>query len=432
MKKCVFVFLFAAELLIGQTLRGGGEAHPDLPTLQKSLQHWQTLRFGLFIHWGPIAQRGTEIGWSRDREIPIEEYDRLYRTFNPVQFDADQWVRLAKDAGMKYLVLVTKHHDGFSLWDTRASAYDIMASPFQRDIVAEIALACKKQGLLFGTYYSILDWHHPDYPLQNGNKVWKEKHDMPRYVPFCRQQVKELIETYHTKILWFDGQWEEPWTHAMGMELYRYVRSLDPAILVNNRVDKGVGNVEGKSWPDKFAGDFATPEQQIGPYDTLTPWESCITLCTQWAWKPDDELKSLQECVHILVRTAGGDGNLLLNVGPMPDGRIEPRQADRLLEMGAWLKRHGKTIYATRGGPIPPQPWGVTTHRGKIIYVHVLQQGYASIVLPDFPGKIKSAKLFADKKAVAFQQKGAEVVLSLPPAQQEEMDRIIEVKMQRD
>lgn len=431
MKHFFLLVIVTVQALLGQTLQGGGEANPELSTNEKSLQQWRALRFGLFIHWGPVAQRGTEIGWSRDREIPIQEYDQLYRTFNPIRFNADQWVQLAKKAGMKYLVLVTKHHDGFSLWDTQASDYDIMASPFQRDIVAEMARACRKQGILFGTYYSILDWHHPDYPMQNSKKVWKENHDMPRYVQFCRLQLQELVSRYHTKIAWFDGQWEEPWTHDMGMELYRYVRGLDRTILINNRVDKNAGSEEGSDRPGQYAGDFATPEQRIGQYDVVTPWESCITLCTQWAYKPDDELKSLQECIHTLVQTAGGDGNLLLNVGPMPDGRIEERQAQRLLEVGAWLKQYGKTIYQTRGGPVPPQPWGVTTHRGNTIFVHVLQPGCASIVLPELPGKIKSAKMFADKKAVSFQQKDKEAVLNIPPAQQEEMDLVIEVKMQR-
>jgi alpha-L-fucosidase len=429
MIKCILVLLVTVQILWGQSLKGGGEVYPNLRTHDKALQYWQSLRFGLFIHWGPVSRCGTEIGWSRGNQIPYEEYDQLYKNFNPVHFNADEWVSIAKQAGMKYLVLVTKHHDGFSLWDTDGSDYNIMASPLRRDIVREISRACKKQGLLFGTYYSILDWYHPDYPLKKNQDVWKENPNMERYLDFCRLQVKELVKKYHSKILWFDGEWEPPWTHTMGMDLYRYIRNLDDNLLINNRVDKGRAGMEGVSLSDKFAGDFATPEQQIGRYDLVTPWESCITICKQWAWKPNDELKSFKECIHTLVRTAGGDGNLLLNVGPMPDGRIEQRQVERLQEMGQWLKKYGKTIYNTRGGPIEPQSWGVTTHREKTLFVHVLQPSGDTIELPGLTEKIKTARIFSNKKAVDFQQNEKQAQLTIPMGERDETDLVIEIRL---
>ncbi|NOZ63215.1 MAG: alpha-L-fucosidase, partial [Calditrichaeota bacterium] len=169
-RKLLFLLLFfLAAVVRAQSIGGGGEANPDLKTNLESLQNWQTMRFGMFIHWGPVTLRGTEIGWSRGREVPVKEYDNLYREFNPVLFDAKEWVAAAKAAGMKYLIITAKHHDGFCLWDSKYTDYDIMSTPFKRDVVKELAEECKRQGILFGTYYSIIDWHHPDYPIRHGD-----------------------------------------------------------------------------------------------------------------------------------------------------------------------------------------------------------------------------------------------------------------------
>jgi alpha-L-fucosidase len=412
-----------------QSLKGGGEGYPDLLTNRDSLDKWREMRFGMFIHWGPVTLRGTEIGWSRGKEVPFAEYDALHREFNPVLFDAREWVGVAKEAGMKYIVLVTKHHDGFSLWHSSFTDYDIQATPFRRDIVAEIAAECQRQGLMFGTYYSILDWYHPDYPLLfTGNKPKPGAGNMARYIEFMKGQLTELIERYGTRILWFDGEWEEPWTHQMGMDLYAWARGLDDTLLINNRVDKGRAGMEGKSLSDRFAGDFETPEQQIGSYNTVTPWETNMTICQQWAWKPNDELKTLRECIQILVRTAGGDGNLLLNISPMLDGRIEQRQIDRLKGIGQWLHEHGETIYGTRGGPVPPQDWGVTTHKGNRVFVHVLKAGTRSIVLPGL-GPVSSARLYRGALPVTFERRGEDVILTLPDLDQEFDHLVVELQL---
>ena len=383
-------FLFVFFLLLLQTnsaqnLKGGGEANPELLTNKQSLEEWRDLRFGMFIHWGPVALRGTEIGWSRGEKVSFEDYDQLYTEFNPVLFNADSWVETAKKAGMKYLVLVTRHHDGFSIWDTAFSEYDIMSTPFKRDIVRELADACKKQGLMFGTYYSICDWFHPDYPnkyAHAGRVIKKDSSDMDSFNKFLRGQLSELVAKYKTRLIWFDGEWEDPWTHEMGMELYAWLRDLDDSLLINNRVDKGKRGLLGSSKSDRFAGDFETPEQQIGAYNTLTPWETCITIGDQWAWKPNDQLKSAEECLRILLHTAGGDGNLLLNVGPMLDGRIEKRQVEILKKIGSWLDIYGEALYGTRGGPVPPRDWGVTTHKDKILYVTLTDASRMEVFLP--------------------------------------------------
>jgi alpha-L-fucosidase len=384
-------------------------------TDKKLLKEFQDMKFGMFVHWGPVSLKGTEIGWSRGQEVPIEEYDNLYKKFNPVHFDADEWMKILKDAGMKYFIVTTRHHDGFSLWPTDYSDYDISATPYKKDVLMEMKNACDKHGILFGTYYSICDWKHPLYPLGSpGGKTKKETGDMEKFIPFIKGQTRELIEKYNSKILWFDGEWEEPWTHEMGLDLYDYLKELDENILINNRVDKGRKGMEGITISDEFAGDFATPEQQIGRYDIENPWESCITICKQWAWKPNDELKSLEECLFTLLKTVGGGGNLLLNVGPMPDGRIEPRQAERLKEMGNWLKNYGESVYGTTGGPYKSTNWLTSTRKGNNIFIHLLNYQNNSVELP-FPENIpvKNCALL-NGHAVGFKQSGQSLRIELP------------------
>jgi alpha-L-fucosidase len=417
--------LLIAIISKAQQLTGGGEANPTLRTDEIALAQWQDMRYGLFIHWGPVSLRGTEIGWSRGREVPFDEYDALYREFNPVLFDAREWVFTMKKAGMRYLVFVSKHHDGFVMWDSKTTDYDIMSTPFHRDILAEISEECRRQGILFGTYYSIADWWHPDYPVEY-NRGRKEGSDMDRYVAYMKAQLKELVLEYQTRIVWFDGEWEEPWTHALGMELYRYLRTLDDNLLINNRVDKGRKGMEGTSESPVYAGDFATPEQRIGKFDTLTPWESCITVASQWAWKPNDALKSKEECIQTLIRTVGGGGNLLLNIGPMADGRIEQRQSDLLIQMGDWLEDYGETVYGTQGGPLPPQDWGVMTQDDTRIFLHIMEDPGKQLELSGIPA-VEYARVYASGEKVEFSFKGTSMVLHLQDHDAEAIDYVIEL-----
>jgi alpha-L-fucosidase len=349
------------------------------------------MRFGMFIHWGPVSLAGTEIGWSRGREIPEAEYDQLYKRFNPSRFDAEEWVRTARDAGMRCLVITSKHHDGFAFWDSKVSDYDIMASPFGRDVLRELSTACRKYGIQFSTYYSICDWRHPDYPLGSpGGKTRKPDSNMHRYIGFMKAQLREIVEGYGPLgVLWFDGEWEDPWTHEMGLDLYGYVRSLQPDILINNRVDKGRRGMEGITISSRFAGDYDTPEQEVGKFNTERPWETCMTFGTQWAWKPEDELKSAVQSIRTLLQVVGGDGNFLFNVGPMPDGRIEPRQAERLREIGSRLEEFGEGVYGTRGGPFRPGEWGASTSKGQHIYLYIWNWGPdGRLGLPAPSGKV--------------------------------------------
>ncbi|OGV64748.1 MAG: hypothetical protein A2283_22915 [Lentisphaerae bacterium RIFOXYA12_FULL_48_11] len=380
------------------------------PPQSDAIKRWQDMRFGMFIHWGPVSLTGHEIGWARGSQTPAEEYDNLYKKFNPEKFNAEEWVKVAKDAGMKYMVLTTKHHDGFCLWDTKQTDYNIMNSPFKRDVVKELSEACKKQGIAFGAYYSTCDWYHPDFPLTSpGGKTKREKSDLDSYNRYLLAQIKELITNYGPLItIWNDVP---QMFKGRGTNTINMVRALQPDILINNRTGDG--------------GDYDTPEQKIGGFQMNRPWETCMTICRQWAWKPDDTMKTLKECMQTLVRTAGGDGNLLFNVGPTAEGIIEQRQVERLKEMGQWLEKYGQSIYCTRGGPFKPAAWGVSTRKDKQIFVHVFswpEEG--TLELPSIPAKILSAKTLTGG-TVDFKQDDKGIFLNVPASCRDEIDTLV-------
>lgn len=411
--------LVAAEPPAVKVPASSGAEAADLEPWLKSdpaaLKRWQDMRFGMFIHWGPVSLTGHEIGWSRGAQTPIEEYDKLYKQFNPTEFHADEWVAVAKAAGMKYMVLTTKHHDGFCLWDTQQTDFNIMHSPFGRDVTKELAEACRRGGIAFGTYHSVCDWHHPDFPLNSpGGKVRRETSDIVAYRRYLRAQVAELITNYgplHS--MWFDVPQE--FDRVEGSENVRLCRTLQPDILVNNRAGGG-------------CGDYGTPEQRVGGFDIERPWETCMTICRQWSWKPDDKMKTLTECLQTLIRTAGGDGNLLFNVGPMPSGEIEPRQIERLQEMGAWLAKYGTSIYGTRGGPFKPAKHVVSTRQGNTVYLHILAWPAETLTLPVLPAKIVDSRVLTGGTATV-QQTDAGIEIDVPPADRQEIDTIVALEL---
>ncbi len=381
------------------------------------LQWWREARFGLFVHWGPVSLKGTEIGWSRAGErrgyrgpgtlVPTDVYDNLYKEFNPTQFNATEWVKIAQAAGMKYIVFTSRHHDGFSMFDTQASDYKITSplSPYRRDIVKQLADASHAASLKFGLYYSQPNWHHPD-------AFTPDRHD--RYLAYLQAQVRELCSNYgRLDILWFDGLGKTAVDYG-AVEVNRMARELQPHLLINNR--------------NGLPEDFDTPEQRVGKYQDNRPWESCITICKQWAWKPEDTMKSLEECLQTLVRCVGGDGNLLFNVGPMPDGRIEPRQVDRLKEMGAWLTKNGESIYATRGGPWHPKSEFASTRKGNTVYLHVFRWSKDTLELPALPHAVKSAMLLGGGRATARQQ-GDKLTITVDPAARAAIDTIVKLEL---
>jgi alpha-L-fucosidase len=408
--------LFAAALSRGLSLHAAEarstEAAAGAPPAAERLAWWREARFGMFIHWGPVSLKGTEIGWSRGgerrgygsrgSEIPAEVYDNLYKQFNPTNFNADQWVAIAKAAGMRYLVFTSRHHDGFSEFDTQADDYRITSpeSPFRRDVVKELAEACHRAGMRFGVYYSQPNWHHPD--------AFTDRHT--NYLNYLKTQARELLTNYgQLDLFWFDGLGKSAKDYD-GEALNTMIRKLQPNILINNR--------------DGLAEDFDTPEQVIGKFQYNRPWESCITICNQWAWKPNDQMKSLKQCLETLIRCAGGDGNLLFNVGPMPDGRIEPRQVARLGEMGDWLKKYGESIYGTRGGPWKPTKSLASTRKGNTIYVHLLGSKGETVTLPNIPRKIVGSTVLTGGTARVQQgENSITIALESPAAEPQEARR---------
>jgi alpha-L-fucosidase len=410
----------AIALLSGALLNAADSKTATGPApYPESMTWWGDARFGLFVHWGPVSLKGTEIGWSRggDRrgygskgtEVPAEVYDNLYKEFNPTKFDAREWVGIAKAAGMKYLVFTSRHHDGFSMFDSKATDYKITSplSPFHRDVVKELADACHDAGLRFGLYYSQPHWQHPD-------AFTPDRHD--NYLGFLKQQVTELCSNYgQLDIIWFDGLGKTAKEYD-GEGLVKIIRGLQPRIIINDRTG--------------LPEDHDTPEQRVGKYQDNRPWESCITICRQWAWKPNDDMKSLKECLQTLVLCAGGDGNLLFNVGPMPDGRIEPRQVERLKEMGSWLAKKGASVYGTRGGPWKPTKGVASTRKGNTVFVHIFRADNGLVELPDLPLHVKSATLLSGGDVTFHQQQG-KFTLSLKPAQMDPIDTVVRVELDR-
>ncbi len=340
------------------------------------MQWWRDARFGMFIHWGAYAvpagiYKGEPVDgigeWIMDKaQIPIPEYEEFVHQFNPTRFDATEWVRIATNAGMKYMVITSKHHDGFCLWDSKVSDYDIMdAAPFKRDILKELAEACRAAGLRFCFYHSIMDWHHPD---AKGDRF-------PAYRDeYLKPQLNELVTGYGPLgVLWFDGEWIREWTEPQGKELYSYVRGLQPDIIINNRVGKGRKGMEGLNKSGGYAGDFGTPEQQI-PATGLpgVDWESCMTMNDTWGFKSNDHnWKSSETLIRNLVDIASKGGNFLLNVGPTAEGLIPEPSVERLKAMGEWLRVNGESIYGTSASPYGRPDWGRYTARPGKLYAHV-------------------------------------------------------------
>ncbi|WP_126248211.1 alpha-L-fucosidase [Chitinophaga rhizosphaerae] len=395
---------------------GGTFAQSPVKTDPAVLRQFMDMRFGMFVHWGPVSLRGTEIGWSRGDQVPTAEYDNLYKEFNPVLFNADEWVKAAKDAGMKYLTITARHHDGFCLWPSAFTEYDIASTPYKKDIVGALAAACKKQGIRFCIYYTVLDWWHPDYPVNSPkDQTIDPKADMNRYMTYMKNQLKELVTKYDPYMLWFDGQWEQPWTDERGREIYAYLKQLNPKLITNNRLGKEFAAMENKQVDiSKMVGDYDTPEQVVGKMNMDFPWESCFTICNQWAWKPNDKMKSLETCLDILARTAGGNGNLLLNVGPMPDGRIEARQTDRLREIGNWLKTNGAAIYGTMGGPWAPNDNFSATRKGDKVFIHVLKSNNGELTMKALPGRAVRKSTVLGGGAVTTETANGELRIKIP------------------
>jgi len=406
---------------------------------------WREARFGLFIHWGLYAvpagewKGKTDYGeWIRNNaQIPLAVYDTFVSRFNPVKFDAETWVRLAKDAGMRYIVITSKHHDGFALFDSKFSDFDVMATPFKRDILKELAAACRKEGLRLCFYHSIMDWHHPDYLPR---REWEKDRpaagaDFDRYVPYMKNQVGELLANYGPiGVLWFDGEWEKTWNEKYGRDLYQYVRSLQPDIIINNRVGASRSGMEGFSLDKESAGDFGTPEQQI-PATGLpgVDWETCMTMNDNWGYNSHDQnFKSAETLIRMLADIASKGGNYLLNVGPTAEGVFPAASIDRLRAIGAWMKINGESIYSTQASPFQKLEWGRCTRKptagGTRLYLHVFNwPADGKLAVPGKSPAAQRAFLLSDPKrtALAVNRKDDALVISVPTQAPDPVDSVV-------
>ena len=370
-------------------------------------------KFGMFIHWGIYALLGRGEWVMHVEQIPVEEYEPLMHQFRAERFDPDEWMALAKEAGMRYVVMTTKHHDGFCMFDTKLTDYKVTNTPFGRDAIREVTEAARRRGLKMGFYYSILDWHHPDYlPRREWDRRPTEGCDFSRYIEYMRGQIRELLTNYgDIHILWWDGGWEHSPEELGSAETNRMARELQPHILINNRA--GV--------PE----DFDTPEQYI-PATGLTDeqgrprlWEVCMTMTSRW-WGYDRferEFKSPEFLIRALVDIVSKGGNLLLNVGPKPDGTIQREFRSRLRAIGRWMSRHGEAIYGTTASPFPLLPfWGRATVKGETLYLFVFDwPPDGTLLVPGLKNRILKARALGTKKRVRFERAGNDWLLRLPP-----------------
>ena len=395
---------------------------------------WRDAQFGMFIHWGAYAvpagtYNGERVGgigeWIMNRaHIPIAEYEKFARAFNPVKYDADEWVRIAKDAGMKYIIITSKHHDGFSMYYSKVSNYDIVhMSPYHRDAVKALADAAHRQGMKFGVYYSIMDWHHPDAQGPDTPAFATTTFSNPnfgRYVDnYMKPQLRELLTQYpNIDVLWFDGDWVADWNEDRGRDLYNYVRSIRPSLIVNNRVGHARAGMSGMNKEGQVGlGDFGTPEQRVPPEGLPgVDWETCMTMNDTWGYKRyDDAWKDTRTLLRTLIDVAAKGGNFLLNVGPTAAGEIPAESVARLREMGRWMHDNGESIYATTVSPYGQPAWGRYTRKAGTVYAHVFDWPKdRALALVGVKEKPRSAYLLADHKPLAIEQSATGFVVRLP------------------
>lgn len=401
------------------------------------MQWWADARFGLFLHWGLYAVPAGEWKGKRDygewimeeADIPKAEYERFASRFDPKKYDPDAWARAAKAAGMKYVVITSKHHEGFAMWDTQGTDYNIARrTPYGKGVLAPLADAVRRQGLHFGVYYSIMDWHDPS---QRGNKpnvlnpTLIDPAQKARYVRDMKTELKELVQQTGAEILWFDGEWVDWWTREDAEDMVAYLRGLKPDLIINNRVFNSRGGMGGIS-AEGMPGDFHTPEQEVpaaglgaGEY-----WESCITMNRHWGYNRHDQAwKSDRELIRMLVDVASKGGNLLLNIGPTADGELPAPALQRLDAIGRWMQVNGEAIYGTQSAALAQAPaWGRITRKPagdgqpERLYLHVFDWPADGVLRLPLAGKVADAVLLAEPEAaLRAETSGGELHLQLPP-----------------
>jgi alpha-L-fucosidase len=415
MKIRVLAAFALALLILG--LAASAVPVPALAQAPDRLQWFREAKFGLFIHWGVYSMIGRE-EWARQLlQIPLKEYQYYADNFNPVNFNPDEWAALAKDAGVRYVVITSKHHDGFAMFDSAYTDYDVMHAKYGRDILGPLSVSMKKAGIPLGFYYSIMDWHHPDYlPRRDWEKDRSAKGaDFGRYMDFATNQIKELVTKYDPAVLWFDGEWEHSNAEQRAFAIGKMLLAMKPMLLINDRLFKR----------EPGYGDFGTPENYVpatgirNADGTPRLWEACYTMnWNGWGYnRAETEFHSASQLIRQLIEIVSKGGNLLLNVGPQPDGRIQADFQARLRRIGEWLKTNGEAIYGTTASPFERLPFfGRATVKGSTLYIHVM--GWprdGRIVLPGLRNKVLKACLLADRaKNLAVRRSARDVVVTGP------------------
>ena len=387
----------------------------------------------MFIHWGLYSILAKQEWVMHTDRIPVEEYEKLAPQFNPVKFNADEWVSIAADAGQKYMVVTSRHHDGFSLYDTALSAYKVTNTPFNRDPIRELADAIARRGdIKLGFYSSVLDWHHPAYRFrQESGLAWSD------YVDFLHGQVRELCTDFgEIACVWFDGDWPHhhfdetdsyflPGGSFEYEKLYNMIHTLQPnAVILNNRHEQPLPGEDIQGFEQDLPGLNTAGFNTSTVYDF--PLEVCMTINDHWGYSAgDSNTKSTRYLVHLLARSASVGANYLLNVGPTALGEIVPTHAARLRGVGEWLKTNGESIYGTRAGAIPPSPGVVSTRKGDTHYVHALDYLSDCVTLTSLPDTVKNARLLSNGAPVDLEQQGDRWLLSVPERQRDPLDTVI-------
>jgi alpha-L-fucosidase len=437
MKSGIFasILLLAINISIAQSNSGYLTSYTPSPENLAQRETFQDMKFGLFIHWGIYSIMGNGEWVMYQQKIPYNNYKRLADFFNPQEFNAKEWVLMAKNAGMKYITITSRHHDGFSMFKTKASPYNIVdATPYHKDPIKELAKECAKEGIELHLYYSLLDWGRPDYgfgkPVVNGAP---ENTDWNSYISFMKTQLTELITNYpNIRGIWFDGHWEKPNANWHYNEIYTLIHKLNPKILVgnNHHLTPFLGEdfqMFEKDLPGENKAGFSATSK-IG----ALPLETCETMNGSWGFNiKDNNYKSVKQIIHYIVNAAGRNANFLLNVGPMPNGKIQSEFTDTLAAVGMWMAKNGQSIYGTRGNLIAPQKWGVLTKKDKTIYVHVLNKPEQSqILIPGMNEKVTTVRLMNAGSNVEYTQQADGLLINIKNLELDPYDTIIEISTQ--
>ena len=439
MKKCFFLFL----ILISVNLYSQNYI-PSEENLE-ARKWFSDAKFGLFIHWGVYSILGDGEWVMNNQNISIEEYEKLPSFFNPIEYNPREWVKTAKSAGMKYITITSRHHDGFSMFDTKANNYDIIdSSPYKRDILKMLAEECRKEGIKLFFYYSLLDWHNDDYfPRgRTGNDIpGRNEGNWENYIEFMKIQLTELLSNYgDIGGIWLDGHWDQKewdgekfgklkidWHYD---ELYSLIHDLQPHALIGNNHHIGVIDGEDfqmfeKDLPGGNTTGWGTPEDQIGDL----PLEVCETINGSWGFNlKDRKHKSTKELIHYLIKSAGYGSNFLLNVGPMPNGKIQPRHISTLEKIGNWMGVYGETIYGTSRGPISPNDSIVSTQKDGVVFLHLLNIKGEELELNNFNAKIKTLYNFINEEKIHYKVKGKTLTIDLKNQIKDSINTVLVLK----